>query len=188
LKRPADYAPRRHQPSMPIVVPSRDALPHGLADAVARFGRIWSHPALGETVSVRFSARLSKTWARTNLGTRTVTLTVSLKDDPARLEEVLCHELAHIVAHDAIGRRQGPHGPTWHALVRAAGHEPVLRLLDGGKGAPRRGRSALRFLHRCQVCDFSRVAQRRMRAWRCADCVAAGLDGDLVVVTQRVAG
>jgi len=156
-----------------------------LVELIARYAELWSHPNLSETVSTRFSIRLSKSWARTNLETRTITLAAALQSDLSRLEEVLCHELAHIAAHDSIGRREGPHGLTWKELVRIGGFEPRLRLADGDD-APRtivRGHS--RFLHRCSVCDFSRVAARPIRSWRCADCVAAGLTGDLVITEKR---
>jgi len=129
---------------------------------------------------------MTKTWARTNLSTSTVTLADSLKDDPTRLDQVLCHELAHVVAYGLVGRAEGPHGPTWQALVRVAGHDPVLRLRAADVSVAAAEDIAHRFLHRCLVCDFSRSALRRMRAWRCADCVAAGLAGDLVIVEQRI--
>lgn len=162
-----------------------DAQLHRALDkAMARYAELWSRPNLSETVSTRFSARLSKSWARTNLETRTITLAVTLRSDLARLEEVLCHELAHIVAHESTGRREGPHGPTWQGLVRIGGFEPCLRL--AGDAAPRIvvPRSS-RFLHRCPVCDFTRFAARPVRSWRCADCVAAGLNGNLVITKRR---
>jgi hypothetical protein len=34
-----------------------------------------------------------------------------------------------------------------------------------------------RFEHRCPVCQSVRLARRRMTAWRCAECVEAGLNG-----------
>ncbi len=155
-----------------------------LDQSISRYAVLWSRPNLGETVSTRFSARLSRSWARTNLSTRTITLASTLRGDLARLEETLCHELAHIVAHDLIGRREGPHGRTWKELVRIGGFEPRLRLACDD--APRIiVRRSSRFLHRCPVCDFARVAARPMRSWRCADCVAAGLDGNLVITKKR---
>lgn len=156
-----------------------------LDESIARYAELWSRPNLCEMVSMRFSARLSKSWARTNLETRTITLAVTLRGDLARLEEVLCHELAHIVAYDSIGCREGPHGRTWKELVLIGGFEPRLRLAHGDDAPRTIVRRPSRFLHRCPVCDFSRVAARPIRAWRCADCVAAGLGGNLVITEKR---
>ena len=59
-------------------------------------------------------------------------------------------------------------------------------LTADGHNAPRTiVRRPSRFLHRCPVCDFSRVAARPVRSWRCADCVAAGLGGNLVITEKR---
>ena len=156
-----------------------------LVESIARYAELWSRPNLSETVSTRFSTRLSKSWARTNFETRTITLAATLRGDLSRLDEVLCHELAHIVAHEVSGRREGPHGPTWQGLVRAGGFEPRLRLAHGDDAPRTIVRRPSRFLHRCPVCDFSRVAARPIRSWRCADCVAAGLGGNLVITEKR---
>lgn len=171
----------------PIRKPGDVQLRRALQESIARCAELWSRPTLSETISTRFSARLSKSWARTNLSTRTITLSVALRNDAARLEEVLCHELAHIAAHDSVGRQEGPHGPTWKQLVRIGGFEPRLRLAYGDDAPRIAVRRSSRFLHRCPVCDFSRVAARPIRAWRCADCVAAGLDGNLVIAEERAA-
>ena len=160
-----------------------------LTETIDRFGRLWSYPALSRTVSTRFSARLTKAWARVNLDSRTITLASSLKEDPVRLEQVLCHELAHIVAYVLVGRSEGPHGPTWRRLVQEAGHVAVVRLPETAqvKAGLRSGASnpVQWFLHHCPVCDFSRTARKPMKEWRCADCVSAGLDGCLIVTARR---
>lgn len=160
-----------------------------LTETIDRFGLLWSYPAPSRTVSTRFSARLTKVWARVNLDRRTITLASSLKEDRARLEQVLCHELAHIVAYVFVGRSEGPHGPTWRRLVQEAGHAAVVRLPDTAqvKVGLRNGASnpVRWFLHHCPVCDFSRTARKQMKEWRCADCVSAGLDGRLIVTAHR---
>lgn len=156
-----------------------------LIEAATRFGRVWSFPTLAESVSIRFSSRLTRTWARTDLETNSITLARELTDDHERLVDVLCHELAHVVAWLRVGRSEGPHGPTWRRLVLDAGREPVLRLPDRD-AVPTTDKSATRrFLHRCPICDFSRTARRPTPAWRCADCVAAGLSGELIITESR---
>lgn len=171
--------------SRPIRNPDDVQVCRALQKSIARYAELWSRPTLCDTISMRFSARLSKSWARTNLSTRTITLSVALRNDAARLEEVLCHELAHIVAHDSVGRQEGPHGPTWKQLVRIGGFEPRVRLVYVDDAPRKVVLRSSRFLHRCPVCDFSRVAARPIWAWRCADCVAAGLDGNLVITEKR---
>ena len=160
-----------------------------LTETIDRFGRLWSYPELSRMASTRFSTRLLKAWARVNLDTRTITLTSSLMKDPERLDQVLCHELAHIVAYSLVGRSERPHGPTWQRLVTKAGYLPVVQLPEStankcGLYSQSRG-PAPWFLHGCPICDFARVARRRMKSWRCADCVAAGLDGLLIIAPQR---
>ena len=149
---------------------------------VARLGSVWSVPRLPGTVSVVFSSRLTRSLGRADVRRRRITLVVDLTGTGAFVEEVLCHELAHIVAFDLVGESERTHGPTWQRLVREAGFVPTRRLQspatprDSYARTPRR-----RFVHRCPVCSFSRVASRRMPGWRCADCVRAGLDGHLDV-------
>lgn len=155
-----------------------------LTEWVARLGRLWSRASLADSVSIRFSSRLSRTWARTNLATKTITLASELKVDRVRLDDVLCHELAHVVSHERVGRAEGPHGPTWRRLVLDAGGDPSVRLADRNATTTKANGVLRRFLHRCPVCDFSRIARRPIRAWRCADCVAAGLSGELIVTEQ----
>jgi hypothetical protein len=81
-----------------------------------------------------------------------------------------------------VGCSERPHGPTWQRLVRAAGYEPTLRLpVDANEQDERAPRQRLRFTHSCPVRHFTRTAKRRMPAWRCADCAAVGLDGQLEI-------
>lgn len=156
-----------------------------LPDAeIERYARLWNFPELEEVVSLRFSARLKKTWARINLSTNTITLASELRGDRERLNDVLCHELAHVVSHERVGRAEGPHGPTWRRLVLDAGGDPSVRLADRNATTTKANGVPRRFLHRCPVCDFSRIARRPIPAWRCADCVAAGLSGELIVTEQ----
>jgi len=156
-----------------------------LFETVTRLGRLWSRASLADSVSIRFSSRLSETWARTNLSTNTITLASELKDDCERLGDVLCHELAHVVAHERVGRAEGPHGPTWRRLVLDAGRDPAVRLADRRARTTKPDSIPRRFLHRCPICDFSRIARRPVPSWRCADCVDAGLSGELIVTEQQ---
>jgi hypothetical protein len=91
--------------------------------------------------------------------------------------------LAHIVAFDLVGDSERTHGPTWQRLVREAGFVPTRRLQSPATQRDSHARTRRkRFVHRCSVCSFTRIASRRMPGWRCADCVLAGLDGRLDVI------
>jgi predicted SprT family Zn-dependent metalloprotease len=157
------------------------------APLVARYTTLWSMPSLAQTTSIQFSSRLRRSWGRTNLQRRSITLAAELEQDRSLLEVVLCHELAHLAAYELAGRSERPHGPTWQRLVREAGQEPVVQLIDAQAAPPTSSRPTAprRFLHRCLVCDFSRSSRKPIPAWRCADCVAAGLDGRLSMTEER---
>lgn len=193
----AAHPTNTHYPTLPAIMSppnrhGRDASSEGrLANAgeeeprqadlyriVARLGTIWATPRLPTTVNIAFSSRLTKSFGRADVRRRRISLAAQLAGTDAFVEEVLCHELAHIVAFDLVGKSEYPHGPTWQRLVRAAGFAPTRRLsgpAPSDDALPRIQRK--RFVHRCSVCSFSRIASRRMPGWRCADCVRAGLDG-----------
>ena len=63
--------------------------------------------------------------------------------------------------------------------MTSAGFEPRTRL-PSPNGAPllRRSRRApYVYVHRCAVCQAFRAERRLMSRWRCAACVASGLEG-----------
>lgn len=180
-----------------------------VASVLSRLSLAWSCPDLAAGTAVRFSSRLTRSVARADPLRSAITVSSKLPAEQAIVDEVICHEAAHLLAFARVGRSEKPHGPTWQALVREGGHEPRLRLAaafagpddsssvgsgaGGGAGAGRpatagssQGRPR-RFRPHCLVCDFSRVAGRRMSAWRCGDCVAAGLAGKLAIVELPVA-
>jgi predicted SprT family Zn-dependent metalloprotease len=149
-----------------------------------RWAQLWGLPGLEEAVTVVFSARLSRSVARCDPTRGRIVLASGLRDAPARaLRTVLCHEAAHVAAFHLHGNLPRAHGPEWAALVRAAGSRPTVRVLSPWPAAHNQANSAttFRFEHRCPVCHNVRWAKRRVRAWRCADCVAAGLSGEMVV-------
>lgn len=149
---------------------------------LTQWGRLWRTPALSQEVTVLYSDRLRRSLARCRARGGRLVLHPVLAVTSARLfREVLCHEAAHLAA-DLLGAKQ-PHGPEWQALMRHAGFEPRTRLLAPPQ-APRQstGRVRRRYQHFCPVCQWVRYANRRMTRWRCADCAAAGLEGQLVVL------
>lgn len=156
---------------------------------IAQWALLWKAPGLETRVSVSFSRRLRRSLGRCVPARGVVRLNMRLlRSRPELLDEVLCHEVAHVAAYELHGRRTRPHGREWAALMRAAGFEPRVRTLwrhDVVAAAARRPRRGLRYEHRCPVCQTGRLARRPVRQWRCAACVRAGLDGRLVITKRN---
>lgn len=165
--------------------------PHELSEEriparIAELMSVWGLPAKVDGISVRFSARMSRSVGRADHAHGRITLADWLRDEPVSLEVALCHELAHLVAFRLVGGSERKHGPTWQRLMLEAGHEPVIRL-PAVTAPNRKTRSVAvrRYAHSCPICEFVRTAARPIRGWRCADCVAAGLDGHLEIKAVR---
>jgi len=148
---------------------------------------LWGLPDLDERLTIEWSPRLRRSLARAFPSRNLVKLSPALLTAPRRLVlEALCHELAHVVVHKMHRRRRRPHGLEWARLVQAAGFPPRTRVpLAGdtptGAACGRRTTSGLLYLHACPVCHVRRLARRRVTRWRCAACVAAGLEGRLMI-------
>jgi predicted SprT family Zn-dependent metalloprotease len=148
----------------------------------------WSLPDLPSSVSITFSPRLRATLGRCHPEKGRITLHQSLALEAAdHLPLVLCHELAHVVAFRRHGPAVAPHGPEWRALVQQAGFDPAVTLpvapTCDNASAPGR----LAYAHTCPTCHTRRLARRPVPRWRCAECVAAGLPGELVITRTGVA-
>jgi predicted SprT family Zn-dependent metalloprotease len=151
---------------------------------IAELAELWSMPDLPASVSVCFSSRLKRSLGRADAARGRIALAAFLADEPALCDLALCHELAHLAAFRMVGSTERPHGPTWQRLVREAGHSPALRIPIGpGDTTSPAKRSGPRFRHVCPVCHFSRTAAKPFSSWRCRDCVSAGLDGHMEIVT-----
>jgi predicted SprT family Zn-dependent metalloprotease len=107
------------------------------------------------------------------------------------LLETLCHEAAHIAVFRTHANAR-PHGPEWRQMVIAAGFEPRVqriaecRLKRTNAVSELADRSALEWAvriydHRCPVCQMVRTAKRPVPRWRCAECIASGLAGELLI-------
>ena len=110
-----------------------------IASELARLARVYEDQRV-LAISVRTSRRLVASLGRAHLVRAEVVLTESLLGS-CHLEEVVTHEVAHVVAWWRHGRVR-PHGPHWKALVLAAGHTPRVTLVphDFRLPPPRRRR------------------------------------------------
>lgn len=158
---------------------------------LSQWGGIWGLPRIEERLEIRFSPRFRSSLGRCAPASGEIRLAAFLCDGPSDLlQEALCHEAAHAAVHELHGRAAKPHGTEWRELMRAAGFEPrariPARLLEGV--APRRRQAQGGWLHRCPVCQVSRVARRPVHRWRCAACRNDGLDGRLLVTRVSADG
>lgn len=104
------------------------------------------------SITVRTSGRLTASLARAHLARAEVVLAQALLGS-RHLEEVVTHEVAHIVCWWRHGRVR-PHGAAWKALVAEAGCVPSVRMLPRDTRLPPRRprrrrvrRSAVASLH-----------------------------------------
>jgi len=152
---------------------------------------VWGLPGLEDAVDISFSARLKHSLGRCTPATGRIVLSESLRAaHVARVADALCHELAHVAAFVLYGRSVKAHGSEWAQLVHDAGltprtHRPVQRA-SASQVKPIR-RRAWMYEHRCPVCQTVRLARRPVTRWRCAECSAAGLPGEMLVTLRATA-
>lgn len=154
---------------------------------IAPWAAEWGIPDLTDDVVVAFSSRLKVSLGRCNPATGRISLRRDLQTDrKSQLPEVLCHEVAHVAVHRIYGPHAAPHGPEWRRLVADAGFKPRVRAKGGGESArPSTGSGLLEVEHRCPVCQSVRYGRKAVSAWRCAECLDAGLSGELVITRHR---
>jgi predicted SprT family Zn-dependent metalloprotease len=160
-----------------------------------RLGALWESRSLGG-IDVVPNARLSKTLGRLVGRPWRIELGPRALGSDKTLREVVTHEAAHAATRDGA-EDQPPHGPEWRALMARAGYPKAKgarwRCYNEAPGSARRkhhpkpkAAPPTLYDHWCPVCQSSRVGRRPVKAWRCAACVAAGLDGALEI-TRRTA-
>jgi predicted SprT family Zn-dependent metalloprotease len=145
-----------------------------------RLGHLWGVSLAGVTV-VR-NPRLRTTLARyLPIKKRLEVSTAAAR--AVHPERVLIHELAHAAAVELYGRKVRPHGKEWKALIQTAQRAGFKTAIPRTPKAsrPRKRPTTSRFDHVCPVCQFRRIAKRRVTTWRCPDCRAAGLPGELAI-------
>ena len=136
------------------------ALSARAATTLQRLETLWDFPGLAATTTVETSSRMTRSLARVRPEARLIRVAVPVAEGPpAALDEVLCHEAAHIVAHSqakshasrdvpsrAPGRAQGraqdqeqSSGPS-RGQGRIRPHGPEWAALMEAAGYPPRAR------------------------------------------------
>jgi predicted SprT family Zn-dependent metalloprotease len=158
-------------------------------------GALWAAPALAR-VGVVLNPRLTRTLGRLVPRQHRIELSRQAFRSSRSLRQVVTHEGAHAALATGGGPPpQRPHGPEWRALMLLAGYPHArgahwrCRTTVGDTKHPASqarpaGPPAALYDHWCPVCQSSRLGRRPVKAWRCASCTAAGLDGKLEI-TRR---
>jgi predicted SprT family Zn-dependent metalloprotease len=175
----------------------------GVDEILRRLGALWQTPALA-AISVTLNPRLSRTLGRLVGRPWRIELGPRALASEKRLHEVVTHEGAHaVLAMKAGPAHPAPHGPEWRELMALAGYRNATgahwachrrtgqspQQKQKQKQKPQqqptpRTQPAIAYDHWCPVCQSSRQARRPVKAWKCAACVAAGLEGSLEI-TRR---
>lgn len=145
---------------------------------------MWGNPVLARQVAVLEASRLRSALGRCKPDRAEIRIASFLIHEPSRLlDEVICHECAHVAVHARHGADVRPHGKEWQALVRQAGYEPRVRIPAEGRElrSVRNRQRRFVWMHRCPICQMTRMAGRPVPQWRCASCASSGLDGQLVI-------
>lgn len=142
----------------------------------------WGHPLAPEQITIETSTRMRRALGKCYPGRGLVRLRADVLQAKEQIrDEVVCHELAHLVAYCAFGPRIRPHGGEWQALMLAAGFEPRAMLPANADDGLAPQLEPPRYLHECHRCGAHRVARRRVTRWRCGRCLRAGRGGELAI-------
>ena len=152
-----------------------------LAADMRRWARAWGTPKLPREIDILVNRRLRTSIARYRKDRGRIEVGPLFVETPKIRREALAHELAH--AAIAMRSTEAPpiHGPDWQALICQAGFRPRTRVRLQAKRTQTPKPRPSSYEHRCPVCHFTRFAKHPVTAWRCQQCVRAGLDGRLLI-------
>jgi len=100
-----------------------EALPRSLEPRLRSWLDSWNAIELLSTMRIETSTRMRSSLGRAYLD-RSLVRVNHLLIAPGRealLDEVFCHEVAHLVVHERHGRRAAPHGREWRLLLIQVG-------------------------------------------------------------------
>lgn len=165
----------------------KDELRVRLQERVQEWALQWGTAGLERRLRIEWSSRLRVALGRARPADKLIRINAALVDQPfSLLEEVLCHEAAHVAVHEIHRNRCRPHGVEWQALMIAAGFAPRVRMPL--ENPPAKMQPNFVYDHRCPVCQAQRTALRPVRRWRCAACVGVGLAGEIVITKLPLRG
>lgn len=162
-----------------------DDLNESFATSLAKWSELWLTPGLERRVRISWSSRMKRLLGLCIPKLGIVRINLRLSSGPRDLlEEVLCHEVAHLAAYELHGVSSRPHGREWASLMLLAGFAPRPSLCRPSPsiGRPRPEIVRVVYKHYCPVCGSWRLARTAARRWRCASCSEIGLGGDLEVI------
>ena len=114
---------------MAATVPIRRQLSVDIHRALQSWCHVWAADDLAAQITVEFSSRMTRSLGRCYPERNLIRIAqFVLEDSDALVQEVLCHEAAHLAAHHLYGSSIRPHGPEWKALMLAAGYPPSVRF------------------------------------------------------------
>jgi predicted metal-dependent hydrolase len=89
---------------------------------------LWGIEEMAPEISVEFSSRMTRSLGRCYADRKLIRIAQFVREESdALVQEVLCHEAAHIAAHHLYGSSIRPHGPEWKSLMLKAGYPPSVR-------------------------------------------------------------
>ncbi len=98
-----------------------------MAERVGDLFELWGLDR--DEVEIRISRRMTRSIGNARIDENRITLAVWLFDQPDELvDEVLCHEAAHLAIRRLHGPGARPHGVEWRDLMRRAGHAARTRI------------------------------------------------------------
>ena len=114
---------------MAATIPIRRQLSVDIHRALQSWCHLWAADDLAAQITVEFSSRMTRSLGRCYPERNLIRIAqFVLEDSDALVQEVLCHEAAHLAAHHLHGSSIRPHGPEWKALMLAAGYPPTVRF------------------------------------------------------------
>lgn len=114
---------------MAASVPIRKQLSVDIHRALRSWCHLWGADDLAPKITVEFSSRMTRSLGRCYPDRNLIRIAQFVLDkSDALVQEVLCHEAAHLAARHLHGGSIRPHGPEWKALMLMAGYPPSVRF------------------------------------------------------------
>jgi predicted metal-dependent hydrolase len=130
---------------MTAVAPIDKLLLTDIRRALRDWCHLWGVEEIAPEISVEISSRMTRSLGRCYPDRKLIRIAQFVREESdALVQEVLCHEAAHIAAHHLYGSSIRPHGPEWKALMQKAGFPPSVKyrrvsLVVPAAGVPKRG-------------------------------------------------